>query len=148
MDFPEFFERDLNKLIEEISLFRSEEDIWKTKEGITNSAGNLTLHLIGNLNHFIGSGLGKTGYLRNRDNEFSLKNIPRQKLTEDILEVKKVIHHTLTHLSMEDLKKEFPSLKSEERITVKARLINLLTHLNYHLGQINYLRRILNGNSK
>ncbi|HEY5407636.1 MAG TPA: hypothetical protein VIJ92_11120 [Ginsengibacter sp.] len=71
------FERDINKLIEEINLYKNEEDIWKIKEGISNSSGNLTLHLLGNLNHFIGATLGNTGYVRERDKEFSLKNIPR-----------------------------------------------------------------------
>ena len=65
-------------------LYKNEEDVWKIKEGISNSAGNLTLHLLGNLNHFIGATLGNTGYVRERDKEFSLKNIPRIQLVEDL----------------------------------------------------------------
>ena len=61
------FERDINKLIEELMLYKNEETIWKIKEGISNSGGNLTLHLLGNLNHFIGATLGNTGYVRHRD---------------------------------------------------------------------------------
>ncbi|MEO6812478.1 MAG: DinB family protein [Ginsengibacter sp.] len=143
MNYSEFFERDLKKLSEEISSFKNEEDIWEIKPGISNSAGNLTLHLVGNLNHFIGAGLGKTGYIRNRENEFSLKNILQEKLIEDIDEIREIIKNTLPTLTQDDYKKEFPLLKNAERVTIKYMLLHLLTHLNYHLGQINYLRRII-----
>lgn len=143
MNYSEFFERDLNKLTEEISLFKKEGNIWKTKEGITNSAGNLALHLVGNLNHFIGAELGNTGYQRNRDDEFSLKNIPQKKLLADINEIREIIKNVLPTLTPEDYKKEFPALRNGEKVTIKYMLLHLLTHLNYHLGQINYLRRIL-----
>ena len=65
-----FFRKDLSKLIGEIDLYKNETDLWKIKDGISNSGGNLTLHLIGNLNHFIGATLGNTGYVRERDKEF------------------------------------------------------------------------------
>ena len=80
----EIFERDLQKLITEINLYNDEDNLWLVKEGISNSAGNLCLHLIGNLNHFIGASLGNTGYVRHRDDEFNLKNIPRQDLLMNI----------------------------------------------------------------
>ncbi len=72
----EIFERDLLKLKEEISLYKDENNLWVTEKQISNAAGNLTLHLIGNLNHFIGATLGHTGYVREREKEFSTKNIP------------------------------------------------------------------------
>jgi hypothetical protein len=74
------FTRDLNKLKAEIELYRNEKNIWRTDEGIANSAGNLCLHLTGNLNAYIGAELGNTVYIRERDLEFSLQNIPRQEL--------------------------------------------------------------------
>ncbi len=75
MNIADLYERDLNKLIEEINLFKKEKDIWETKGDVKNSAGNLTLHLVGNLNHFIGRTLGHTDYIRKRDDEFSLKDV-------------------------------------------------------------------------
>jgi len=144
MNITVFFERDLDKLIEEINSFKNENDIWKIKKGITNSAGNLTTHLLGNLNHFIGKTLGNTGYVRNRDEEFSVKNISREKLIADIDSLKKVIKNTLPQLSDEDLKKEFPVKIRDEVFSTENMLTYLLAHLNYHLGQINYLRRMLN----
>ena len=80
----EIFERDLNKLIIEINLYKEENSLWIIKEGISNSAGNLCLHIIGNLNHFIGAVLGNSGYVREREKEFSLKNIPRKELVSNI----------------------------------------------------------------
>ena len=143
MNITTFFETDLDKLKEEINLFKNEDDIWKIKDGITNSAGNLTMHLLGNLNHFIGKTLGHTDYVRKRDEEFSLKNISREKLISDINSLKEVIKNSLSNLSDEDLKKEFPVKIQEQTFTTQNMLIYLLAHFNYHLGQVNYLRRML-----
>ena len=137
------FERDLNKLAEEINLYKNEEDLWKIKDGISNSGGNLTLHLIGNLNHFIGAILGNTGYIRERDKEFSLKNIPRAELVEDIKRTNEVIKNTLLHLSEEELKKDFPVPINDKTSSTSFILLHLLAHLNYHLGQVNYHRRLI-----
>ena len=143
MNITVFYERDLDKLIEEINLYKNENDIWKTKEGINNSAGNLVLHLVGNLNHFIGKTLGDSDYVRKRDEEFSLKNIPREKLISDLNSLKATIKNTLTKLSDGDLKKDFPLKIRDESFSTENMLIYLLAHLNYHLGQVNYLRRML-----
>ena len=143
MNINDFYQADLNKLIEEINLFTTENDIWETKEGITNSAGNLTLHLLGNLNHFIGKTLGNTDYVRNRDEEFSLKNISKEKLISDLKELKETIKNTLSKLSKEDLLKDFPIAIRNETFSTEMMLIYLLAHLNYHLGQVNYLRRMM-----
>ena len=143
MNITAFFERDLNKVITEISLFKNENDIWKIKAGVLNSAGNLALHVIGNLNHFIGTTLGNTGYVRNRDEEFSLKDIPREALIADINDLKETIKNTLSKLSSADLENDFPIKIRDEVLSTQNMLIFLLAHLNYHLGQINYLRRML-----
>lgn len=143
MDITNFFENDLTKLTTEISLFKDEKSLWETKEGITNSAGNLALHITGNLNHFIGKTLGNTEYVRNRDGEFSLKNIPGDQIISDINEVKDIIKNTLPKLSRADLQKDFPIKIREEVFSTHNMLIYLLAHLNYHLGQINYLRRMM-----
>jgi hypothetical protein len=143
MSLSTFFERDLDKIITEISLFENENDIWKIKEGILNSAGNLALHIIGNLNHFIGTTLGNTGYVRNRDEEFSLKDIPRETLIADINDLKETVKNTLSKLSSADLQNDFPIKIRDEVFSTQNMLVFLLAHLNYHLGQINYLRRMM-----
>lgn len=137
------YERDLNKLKEEIESYRNEENLWRIDENISNSAGNLCLHLIGNLKTYIGAELGKTGYIRERDLEFSQKNIPRADLLHSIEETKAIVLNTLSQLTNEDLEKEYTLVKNYPFKTTYHLLIHLTVHLGYHLGQINYHRRLL-----
>ena len=137
------FERDLNKLIAEINLYKKEENIWRVEKNISNSAGNLTLHLIGNLNTYIGKEIGKTNYVRNRALEFSQKNIPTQDLIEKINDTIAVVKNSLASITSEELKREYPILVFSEMTTTEYLLVHLTTHLAYHLGQINYHRRLV-----
>jgi len=139
----EIFERDLNKLKDEIGLYKDDNSLWIVKNGINNSAGNLCLHLIGNLNHFIGATLGNTGYVRNREYEFAAKNIPVKDLLNNIDSTIKVVNQTLEKLSAEDFEKDFPLEKHGKIVKTDFMLLHLLTHFNYHLGQINYHRRLI-----
>ena len=142
------FQKDLDKLKEEISLYPKDEQLWQVKEGINNSGGNLCLHLTGNLQHFIGAVLGDSGYVRNRDAEFRVKNIPRSKLLEDIDITRSVVTDTLEQLSKNDLQKDYILPVLDEKTNTSYFLIYLLSHLNYHIGQINYHRRIIAGTPK
>ncbi|PTT43060.1 DinB superfamily protein [Chryseobacterium sp. HMWF028] len=137
------FNRDLNKLKTEIEAYQNEENIWKIDKNIANSAGNLCLHLVGNINHFIGAQLGNTGYVRHRDLEFSLKDVPRAELIEKIEATIAMIDSILPQLSEDDLKNEYPLVVFESKMTTDYFLIHLVAHLDYHLGQINYHRRLL-----
>ncbi len=137
------FERDLQKLKTEIELYKTEENMWLVKDGISNSAGNLCLHLIGNLSHYIGAILGNTGYVRHREDEFSLKNIPRQDLITNIENCRLIIKTTLVKLTAADYEKEFEQQVFDKVITTGMMLMHITTHLTYHLGQINYHRRLL-----
>ena len=137
------FERDLNRLLTEINLYKDEDNLWLVKEGISNSAGNLCLHLLGNLNHFIGATLGHTGYVRYRDDEFSLKNILRQDLVINIKNCILIVKDTLKDLPEEELEKDFPLEVLGKKDSTEFILVHLATHLTYHLGQINYHRRLL-----
>ena len=135
--------RDLQKLREEIEAYQDEALIWQNTPGITNSGGNLCLHLIGNLNTYIGKTLGNTGYVRDRDAEFSLKNISRERLLNDIDQLKTVIQKTFESLTDKQLEETYPDKLGGQSMTVVQLLLHLLAHLDYHLGQVNYLRRIL-----
>ncbi|MGF2412268.1 DinB family protein [Ferruginibacter sp.] len=139
----EIFERDLKRLITEINLYRDENNLWIVKEGISNSAGNLTLHLLGNLNYYIGGVLGHTGYIRHREDEFALKKVLRTDLITNIENCIVIVKNALNKLSPEDLKKDFPVEVKDKISTTDFILIHLATHLTYHLGQINYHRRLL-----
>lgn len=139
------FTRDLEKLKTEINAYSHEADLWKIENEISNSAGNLCLHLIGNLNHFIGAMLGETGYVRNRDTEFLTENESRENLTQRIDETVEAVKIGLGKLTDADFEGNFPIEKHGETKTMVFMLLHLLTHLNYHLGQVNYHRRIIGG---
>jgi hypothetical protein len=137
------YERDLNQLKSEINLYSDEENLWLVRDEITNSAGNLTLHLIGNLNHFFGAVLAQNGFVRDRPNEFSDKNVSREDLCKRIDEAKEVVKTTLENLSDKDFAADYPEMFQAKTIKTDFFLIHLSTHLNYHLGQINYHRRLI-----
>lgn len=137
------FNRDLSKLKFEIESYEFEKQIWVIEKNISNSAGNLCLHLIGNLNTYLGAELGNTGYVRDRPLEFSLKDIPQTELISKIENTIIVVNNVLDFLTEADLAKIYPQIVFEKEMTTGFFLIHLSTHLAYHLGQINYHRRLL-----
>ena len=139
----ELFLRELQKLEDEIAGFPDEAMLWKTSGDIKNSAGNLCLHLCGNIQHFIGAYFGNTGYARNRDAEFSSRNIAKEKLIEEIKQSKQAIEKAFAVISTDDLKKIYPQNFMGKEVTADYFIIHLISHFDYHLGQINYLRRFL-----
>ena len=141
--FLPWYLRELNKLKEEISLYKNENDLWILKGDIKNSPGTLTLHLIGNLKHFIGTQLGNTGYIRNREKEFSDKNISREILLKEIDEVIGMMQKILSEITDEKFNSKYPVEFLAAKRTVGEILFILYGHLNYHLGQINYHRRLV-----
>lgn len=137
------YTRDLNTLKSEIQAYKSEESIWKIEKNILNCAGNLCLHLVGNLQFFIGTQLGNTGYVRDREAEFSLKNVSRENLIKEIETTIEVVNSSLDLVSEEDLKQDYPLEPFGYTMTKEFFLIHLIAHLNYHLGQVNYHRRLI-----
>ena len=133
----------LNALAEEISLYKNEEDIWKLSGSISNTPGNLCLHLCGNLKHFYGAIIGNTGYIRERDLEFSKKNVSKAELIKEIEETKNMMEKIFDGLKAEDINKVYPDDKFGENVTYGFIFSRLISHLSYHIGQINYHRRIL-----
>jgi hypothetical protein len=137
------FTRDLQKLKSEIEMYHNEQALWLVDKGISNPGGNLCLHIIGNLNAYIGVGLAGTDYVRKRDLEFSLKNIPRVELLKGIEETILTVENGLDKLSDEQMMNDFPIVIWDKPGGMGFTLIHLATHLNYHLGQVNYHRRLL-----
>ncbi|EDP94561.1 DUF1572 family protein [Kordia algicida OT-1] len=137
------YSREIDRLASEIEQYKEETSLWKVTETISNSGGNLCLHLIGNLNHFIGKHLGNTNYVRQRDLEFSSKNIPKATLLTDIAIVKQVVIAALENFPEEKLRENYPIEKNGEVLTNEFMLLHLFWHLSYHVGQINYHRRLL-----
>lgn len=139
----EIFTRDLNQLAKEINSYKNESDLWLLSDGISNSGGNLCLHMVGNLQHFIGKMLGGSSYQRNRKAEFEDKNVLASSLLMEIETTKKVVEQTLSSLTQEELDGNYPLEVFGKPMSTTFFLIHLSGHLAYHLGQLNYHRRIL-----
>jgi uncharacterized damage-inducible protein DinB len=139
-------QRNLQQLKKEMTAYTNEKDLWLMKGEIPNSAGNLCLHLCGNLQHYIGTVLGNSGYIRHRDAEFSTKDVPVNELLLLIDTTMEVISNTLSNLDTESLTKDYPEQIFGSPMTTEYFLIHLASHLGYHLGQINYHRRLLAAN--
>ncbi|CAN5521035.1 hypothetical protein BH10BAC5_BH10BAC5_22970 [soil metagenome] len=137
------FNTYLSLLDKEISLYKNEDHILDTTN-ITNSPGNLALHLCGNLSHYIGATLMDTGYVRDRDHEFSNKNVTRKELLNKISEVKEMMNYFFESYIEEKLKEIYPKNYFGESKTILDILFILAFHLSYHIGQIDYHRRINN----
>ena len=144
-DLLKLFDRDCEKLIAELELFESEAALWMVAVGVSNAAGNLALHVIGNLNHFIGVQLGGTDFRRDRPAEFASRDIPRAELIDQLSATKTVLATVLPSLDAARLEGIYPEEVLGYPMTTRYFLIHLYGHLNYHLGQVNYLRRVLHG---
>jgi uncharacterized damage-inducible protein DinB len=141
--FRDQFVKQLDALINEVKSYENENDLWVVKQHISNSAGTLVLHLTGNLNHFIGAQLGRTGYVRQRDKEFSDRHVPASAMIAELEKARQMLITTFDSLSNEDLDRIFPVDNFGAGKKVYEVLPHLLSHFNYHLGQVNYHRRLI-----
>lgn len=139
--FQEIYGRALDRLYVEIEAYPTDESLWAVVPGISNSGGNLCLHLIGNLNHFVGAQLGNTGYVRKRDEEFSTKGLSRAVLLDGIDKTKTMLTEALEKLTEADLQKTFPIEMQMGPRNTEYMLVFFIAHFEYHLGQVNYHRR-------
>lgn len=141
-NLSDILNRDLDKLQKEIEQYPSEASIWVIRPDTKNSAGTLVLHLCGNLQHYIGAGLGKSGYKRDRDAEFATRDVSRADLIQEIANTKEAVTKALAAVSPDILETGYPLPVFDYPMTVQYFLIHLAGHLGYHLGQVNYHRRI------
>jgi hypothetical protein len=139
----EIYDRDLAKLKTEIEQYKNDSDLWKVDGDVLNSAGNLCLHLCGNLQHFFGAVLGETGYVRDRDSEFSSRGVSRDDLLAEIDKTAIVVHSTLEKLDDSIFAAEYPIEVFGKPMTTGFFATHLAAHFSWHLGQINYHRRLL-----
>ncbi|MGE0441034.1 MAG: DinB family protein [Gemmatimonadales bacterium] len=139
--------RELETLKQELAAMPDEASVWAVRPGVTNSVGTLTLHLAGNLSHFIGAVLGGSGYVRHRDREFGDRDVPRAQLVEQIDGAIAAIRTTFERPI--DLAADFPEVVGGGfRVSTGDMLLQLVSHTGFHLGQLGYLRRILTGEAK
>jgi len=147
-DMERLLVRDLAGFAREIELFPDEASVWKTLPGVSNSAGTLALHVCGNLKHFVGAVLGGTGYVRNRDREFAVRDVPREEILREIRETSEIVSSVLPKLSPEVLDAPYPESHGGVRLSGRLFLLHVCTHAAFHLGQAGYLRRALTGDAR
>jgi uncharacterized damage-inducible protein DinB len=140
--------RDLRALDREIAAYPDDETLWLTPNGISNSAGNLALHVAGNLQHFIGARLGDSGYVRNREKEFATRAATRAELVAELVRAKQAVHAALSDRDPASAPPVFPDQIAGKTMTSEVFLLHLVAHLAYHLGQVDYHRRITTGDAK
>lgn len=142
-EFKILFERDFDKLFKEINSYSHSENLWKTSGAVTNSGGNLCLHILGNTQHFIGKEIGGFDYDRNRELEFSAKGVMKEELLTQISFSKDIVSKSLEGMDDSLWPKYYPLEVFEKPMTYGFFLTHLYGHFNYHLGEINYHRRLL-----
>ncbi len=146
-DLAVLFQRDLATLAREISAYPDDGSLWTMVPGQPTCGGNLALHLVGNLRHFIGAALGHTGFQRDRPLEFATKGMPRASLLESIRTAADEVAAALACLPPSRLAEPFPLELGGAHPTIQAVLLHLSTHLAFHLGQLDYHRRAVSGDA-
>lgn len=144
-DIRKLLVRELRSLGREIELFPDEASVWRTPPGLTNSAGNLVLHVCGNLKHFIGAVLGRTGYVRDREHEFAARGVARADILREVEETILVVSEVIGRLSEDVLDAPFPEAHGGVQLSGRAFLLHLSTHAAFHLGQVGSVRRVVTG---
>lgn len=137
------FLRDLSNFQQLIEQLEGEEQLWATKEGVTNPVGSLALHVAGNLQHFVGAVMGHTGYQRRRELEFGDRESSRRQVVEELERTKQTLQKVLSQISAQQLQQALGVEVLNRSWTNEEFLLHLYGHLNYHLGQANYLARLL-----
>jgi uncharacterized damage-inducible protein DinB len=147
-DLRRLLVRELETFAREVELFPDDASLWKTLPGVANSAGNLALHVCGNLNHFVGAVLGASGYLRNREAEFAARSGSRADVAQKLRETARAVADGLARLPPEALERPYPEPVAGLQLPCGRFLMHLAVHLGFHLGQAGYLRRIVTGDSR
>ena len=138
-------DRDLRALAREVEAYPDERGLWTEVPGVSNVAGTLVLHLAGNIQHYLGAALGASGYLRNRPAEFARRSVPRAELLREVEAARAAVKAALCGPVSPDIQSEFPEAVGGVRVGTGEYLIHLATHFAYHLGQLDYHRRVVTG---
>jgi uncharacterized damage-inducible protein DinB len=141
-------DRDLQALAREVKAYPDDGALWQLPEGVTNSAGTLVLHLTGNIQHFLGARLADTGFVRDRPAEFSTRGVPRAALLRQIEAARSAVRSAAEKVTDEALGRDFPEVVGGVRVATGEYLIHLVDHFGYHLGQVDYHRRLVTRDSR
>jgi len=141
-DLADLYRRDLTRLLQQLDAFPDTAALWRTLPGVTNSAGNLIIHLEGNLREYIGRCIAGIPYQRHRDAEFSSTGLSIDDLRQRIQGLIDTIPPAIAALTPNTLAAIQPEPLGKMQMPTHQFLLHLYGHFNYHLGQIDYIRRI------
>jgi hypothetical protein len=137
--------RDLKALRREIEAYPTEQDIWRLPPGVANSGGTLALHLAGSLRYLIGTVLGGSAYVRDRNAEFTKRDVPRAELLAGIDAAIADLERARPKVTDQVLAAEYPVTLAGCRVVAGEMLTHFVAHCGYHVGQVDYHRRIVTG---
>ena len=139
--------REIDTLVREVSLMPTDESLWQTIGGVTNSVGTLALHCAGNLQHYVGAHLGRSGYVRDRPREFSARGLSRDEVVAELRRAREAVERALSSLPDTALEGEFPEAIGGRMLPTRLFLLHIAAHLAFHVGQAGYLRRAMTGDT-
>jgi hypothetical protein len=132
---------ELGAKVQELAEPLSDEQFWKKPFAFGNSFGHLVLHLTGNLNYYIGTGIAKTGYVRDRDREFSEAARPsKREVMKRFTETVAMVARTARAQSEADWAEKYTAVREEDGENRFNIFLRCATHLHLHVGQMIYLQ--------
>jgi hypothetical protein len=140
--------RELAALSRSVELYPDDASPWREAPGVPNRGGTLVLHCCGNLRHYIGARLGGSGYVRDRDAEFTRRDVPRAELLQLIAKTAREVDNALSAVRDGDLDGDFPDIVAGHRVAAREMVMHVCVHLAFHIGQLDYHRRFTTGDSR
>lgn len=126
--------------VRELAAPLSQDQFWLKPFPFGNGFGHLVLHLTGNLNYYIGAQIAGTGYVRDRDREFSEpRRLPKEEVLQSFDEVIAVVLRTVNAQSSEDWLAPYSTVRSGEVGSRFHMVLKCAAHLDHHVGQMIYL---------
>src|SRR2546428_7139625 len=120
--------RDLRALRREIEAYGDERDLWRVAPGISNCGGTLALHLAGNIQFFVGTVLGGTGYVRDRAAEFARRDVPRTELLRELDAALAAVERGMARLADPGLTQPDPQPPGRVALTARGLPLHPVAH--------------------
>lgn len=143
LDFADYYEyvaKQVHKWADPLS----QEQFWRNPYGYGNSVGHLVLHLTGNLSYYIGTRIAETGYIRNRDLEFTeTRKLPKDEVLKKFDDTVAMVANTIRKQRPEDWMKAYSAERESEAKERFMILLRCAGHAYHHVGQIVYLSKQL-----
>lgn len=137
--------RELRAVRRELEAYPDDASVWRAVPGLPNTGGTLALHVAGNLRHFVGAIVGRDGYVRDRNAEFSRRDVPRAQLIDELDAAIAATEGAFATATGDLLRGAYPEPIAKRTVPAADFLVHLVAHLAYHLGQIDYHRRAVTG---